>query len=218
MIAIPWLAGLVFLLTKGYTQSFLILNSYHSAWLDYPMLILTMLGDAGFLAFLLIFLLIKKQPYQLTMLLMAIILSGIIAQLFKNFVFSNWVRPPFLFKEQIHTVAHYLLYHRSFPSGHSTTVAAVFTLLAYFRKNYKSEVILYAFLCTLIAYTRVYLGVHFLGDALAGILLGICCSAILLILIRPFTLKLKPWLITLLRIVSVVAACFILVEFFMKYL
>ena len=75
MIAIPWLAGLVFLLTKGYTQSFLILNSYHSAWLDYPMLILTMLGDAGFLAFLLIFLLIKKQPYQLTMLLMAIILS-----------------------------------------------------------------------------------------------------------------------------------------------
>ncbi len=217
-ISIIWLIGLVFLLTKGYNDSFLILNNCHSVWLDYPMLALTMLGDAGFLAVALIFILIKKQPYQLTLLLIALIASGVIAQLLKRNLFDDWHRPSYVFKEQVHTVANYLLYHRSFPSGHSTTVAAFLSMLAYFRREHKTEIIFYALLCPLIAYTRVYLGVHFLGDVILGILLGFTCSMLIIFLIKPFEIKIKPWLIILLRISSVIAAAIIWIGFLRKYL
>ncbi|MFZ4740136.1 MAG: phosphatase PAP2 family protein [Bacteroidales bacterium] len=212
-ILIIWLIGLLFLFAKGYNDSFLLLNSYHSSWLDYPMLVLTMLGDAGFMAVVLIFLLIKKQPFQLMLLLIAIIISGILAQLLKHNLFSEWHRPPYLFKEQVHMVANYLLYHYSFPSGHSTTVAAVFTLLAIFRKEHKAELLFYAVICPLIAYTRVYLGVHFLGDAVAGILLGFICSMIIICLIKPFEVSIKPCLQISLKILAVISAIIILVLF-----
>lgn len=217
-ILIIWLIGLVFLFAKGYNYSFLLLNSYHSPWLDYPMLVLTMLGDAGFMAVVLIFLLIKKQPFQLLLLLIAIIVSGILAQLLKHNLFSEWHRPPYLFKEQVHTVANYMLYHFSFPSGHSTTVAAVFTLLAIFRKEHKAELLFYAVICPLIAYTRVYLGVHFLGDAVAGILLGFVCAILIASSIKAFEIKLKSGLIILLRMAAVIAAAIIFIAFFSKYL
>lgn len=217
-ISMLWLTGLVFLFAKGYKNSFLILNSYHSAWLDYPMLVLTMFGNAGFMGFVLIFILIKKQPYQLTLLLIALIVSGILAQLLKDNAYDNWSRPPQVFKEQVHTVAKYILYYHSFPSGHSITVAAVFTMLAYFRREHKTEIIFYATLCPLIAYTRIYLGVHFLGDAIFGILLGFTCSFLILFLIKPFEIEVKSWLIKLLRITSIIAAVIILIDFFRQYI
>jgi undecaprenyl-diphosphatase len=213
-----WLIGIVFLFSKGYTNSFLGLNSINNSLLDIPMLVLTMFADAGFIATVLIFLLIKKQPYQLILFLIAIIVSGIIAQLFKNFVFNNWDRPSYLLKDQVHTVGNYILNHRSFPSGHSTTIAAIFTMLAYFRRQYKYEILIYAVLCPTIAYTRIYLGVHFLGDVVAGIALGFICSVLLIWLIKPFQLKSKPWVVISLKIASVIAAFIILFEFFKKYL
>ena len=196
----------------------LTLNSINNSLLDIPMLVLTMFADAGFIATVLIFLLIKKQPYQLILFLIAIIVSGIIAQLFKNFVFNNWDRPSYLLKDQVHTVGNYILNHRSFPSGHSTTIAAIFTMLAYFRRQYKYEILIYAVLCPTIAYTRIYLGVHFLGDVVAGIALGFICSVLLIWLIKPFQLKSKPWVVISLKIASVIAAFIILFEFFKKYL
>lgn len=213
-----WSGGIVFLMLHGYKQSFLNLNALHHNWLDLPMMMLTMFADAGFISVLLIFLLIKKQPYQLVMLLITIIVSGIIAQLFKNFVFSDWDRPPYLFKEEVHTIGKYVLNHRSFPSGHSTTVAAIFTMLAYFRKQFRWEVLMYAILCPTIAFTRIYLGVHFLGDVVAGLALGFLCSVILLWLINPFELKMKLWVKITMKIASVIAAAIILAAFFAKYL
>lgn len=213
-----WITAFVFLFLKGYNDSFLILNSLHISWLDLPMLMLTMFADAGFMACLLIFLMIKKQPYQLIMLLITIIASGITAQLLKKFVFIDWHRPPYLFKEQIHTVGNYILNHHSFPSGHSTTIAAIFTMLAYFRRQYKLEILIYAILCLVIAFTRIYLGVHFLGDVVAGLALGFICSILLIWLTNSFKINIKPWLVISLKIASVVVAAIMLAEFFGKYL
>ena len=213
-----WSCGALFLMLNGYNLSFLKLNALHINWLDMPMMMLTMFADAGFISVLLIFLLIKKHPYQLIMLLIAIIVSGIAAQLLKHQVFDNWDRPPYLLKDQVHTVGKYVLNHRSFPSGHSTTIAAVFTMLAYFRRKYRWEIMIYAILCPAVAYTRIYLGVHFLGDVVAGLLLGFICSVLLMWLIKAFELKSKLWVIISLRISAVIAAAIILAEFFGKYL
>lgn len=68
----------------------------------------------------------------------------------------------------------------SYPSGHSLGAAAVYFTFAIllchvFRKNIERAVILIfaiTFIC-LIALSRIYLGVHYASDTIAGVLLGI---------------------------------------------
>ena len=59
----------------------------------------------------------------------------------------------------------------SFPSGHAFTAMAVYGLLAYWlwRRGRKGPAVLSALLPFLIAFTRVYLGVHYPADVIAGL-------------------------------------------------
>lgn len=59
----------------------------------------------------------------------------------------------------------------SFPSGHATTIFALATVLAFSGKN-KYGALAYFFFATLVAYSRVYLGQHFMEDVLVGAMLG----------------------------------------------
>lgn len=64
----------------------------------------------------------------------------------------------------------------SFPSGHTMTASSIALVLAYF---YPSLEIALIFLALSIALSRIVLGMHFLSDVLAGIILGValgCCS------------------------------------------
>jgi membrane-associated phospholipid phosphatase len=77
-------------------------------------------------------------------------------------------------------VAYYQVEHYSFPSGHATTAIALYGLLAYFlyrhyHKHPYHYLILWVttILVLLIGFSRIYLGVHYLSDVLAGYLLGV---------------------------------------------
>ncbi|HEY4651419.1 MAG TPA: phosphatase PAP2 family protein, partial [Pontibacter sp.] len=78
-------------------------------------------------------------------------------------------------------VAYYQVEHYSFPSGHATTAMALFGLLAYLyyrssrTKKHFRKIIVWAavVLILLVGFSRIYLGVHFLSDVLAGYLLGL---------------------------------------------
>ena len=77
-------------------------------------------------------------------------------------------------------VAYYEVVHYSFPSGHATTAFALYGLLAYFlyrhlnRSKYQKLCLWAAFiLIVLVGFSRIYLGVHYLSDVLAGFLLGL---------------------------------------------
>src|SRR2546430_51853 len=64
----------------------------------------------------------------------------------------------------------------SFPSGHTMTASSVALVLTYF---YPSLEIALIFLALSIALSRIVLGMHFLSDVLAGIVLGValgCCA------------------------------------------
>src|SRR5882672_1108366 len=64
----------------------------------------------------------------------------------------------------------------SFTSGHTMTASSVALVLTYF---YPSLEIALVFLALSIALSRIVLGLHFLSDVLAGIVLGValgCCS------------------------------------------
>ncbi|AKQ45858.1 phosphoesterase [Rufibacter radiotolerans] len=76
-------------------------------------------------------------------------------------------------------VAFYPEHNFSFPSGHATTAISLYGMLAYFayrhaKKTKERTVVLIvsALLILLVGFSRIYLGVHFLSDVLAGFLLG----------------------------------------------
>src|ERR1035437_9009204 len=179
-----WIAGGILLYMKGYKGSFLLLNSHYSSILDTPLYLLTHLGNGLMIIAILMLLWSKDKLDVLLCVIIGVIISGIIVQLFKNYLFDKWARPQLVFEGQllnIHTYPHYRIIDNSFPSGHSNTIAGVFTIIAYaYRNRTKAFITLISLFTLLICYTRIYLGVHFLGDVLAGSFLGISVSLLTL--------------------------------------
>jgi len=171
----------------GYNGSFLLLNGIHTPLLDAPMFLLTHLGDALILTSLLGFLLIRKNPALIILIIVVVIVTGLTGQLMKNFLFGSWERPLSMIGDtpQIHTVYGYRLFRNSFPSGHSITVTAAITSLALVLRPGKGVLVLLAVLTALISYTRIYVGVHFAGDVLAGTIIGLAGSLYLTIRLYP---------------------------------
>lgn len=68
--------------------------------------------------------------------------------------------------------------NRSFPSGHATSAMAIYGFLTYYlvrhtKFKYKNMVaVIGVLLIGLIGFSRLYLGVHFLSDVVAGFLMG----------------------------------------------
>ena len=61
----------------------------------------------------------------------------------------------------------------SFPSGHTMSAFAVFSLLAFFASHSKRQIFLFVSLAILVAASRVYLIQHFVADVWMGSLLGV---------------------------------------------
>jgi membrane-associated phospholipid phosphatase len=76
-------------------------------------------------------------------------------------------------------VAFYPEHNFSFPSGHATTAISLYGMLAYFlyrhlakRRQRRAALLASSLLIVMVGFSRIYLGVHFLSDVLAGFLLG----------------------------------------------
>lgn len=85
----------------------------------------------------------------------------------------------FISRDRPDKVAFYPEHNFSFPSGHATTAISLYGMLAYFlyrhmRRGWQRHAMLLAtgVVILLIGFSRIYLGVHFLSDVLAGFLLG----------------------------------------------
>ena len=85
----------------------------------------------------------------------------------------------FISRDRPAKVAFYPVHNASFPSGHATTAISLYGMLAFFlyrhqeqKRKRRAIVVLAAVLILLIGFSRIYLGVHFLSDVLAGFLLG----------------------------------------------
>jgi membrane-associated phospholipid phosphatase len=107
------------------------------------------------------------------------IASALVAQIMKN-LFSM-PRPKQFFPAGqysyfIDGVTH--IGFASFPSGHSTSVFALATLLAIFDTN-KTGNILYLLAAVAVGYSRIYLGQHFLGDVLVGSAIGMLTAVLI---------------------------------------
>jgi membrane-associated phospholipid phosphatase len=179
-----WMAGMTLLILKGYKESFLILNRHYLTWLDFPLFLLTHIGNGLMIISILTMLWTKDKLDLLICTIISVIVSGLTVQFLKINFFGTWDRPLIVFfhlNPPIHYLPNYVLRDDAFPSGHSTTIACVFTIVAFaYRQKSKVFLMLLSLFSILIIYTRVYLGVHFLGDILAGSFLGITSSLLII--------------------------------------
>lgn len=176
-----WVIAALLIAQLGYIDSFLWLNSFYAGWSDFVIPPITHLGDAAILAALLTILFIRRNPALLVVAFASLAIAGGIALGLKKFVFYDWRRPLEVIgsAENFHNLLP-LRFH-SFPSGHATTIMSVLPVIAFFfRYRAMWAQILIAFLGILIIYTRVYIGVHFLGDILAGSVIGVIIATLAL--------------------------------------
>ena len=189
------ICGAIWLLVSGKATSFLMLNGYHSFWLDQFFIRYTYVGDGIFAIVLsLLYLIWFRVNRTGWMLLYSFLLSGLVAQIFKNLCPSP---RPRLFFEHSHILFFIdgvtLSNSSSFPSGHTTTAFAIATVLVLALKNAKWQLVI-LIIALGVGYSRIYLGQHFLGDVLAGIFIGtvsglVCVWGVENNKIKTFSLK-----------------------------
>ncbi|MCK9218607.1 MAG: phosphatase PAP2 family protein [Bacteroidales bacterium] len=162
---------------KSLDQSFFIfLNGLHSPFFDVVFFYGTM-PLVWLPLYLFVFcLVIRKYKWQtLWILLFAaimIVLSDQVANIFKQ-----WIARPRPTHDAmvtgIHTVNGYVGGQFGFYSGHASTTMALAVYLIILLKNpYRFILPLMIFWALFMSYTRIYLGVHYPGDILVGMIMG----------------------------------------------
>ncbi len=117
------------------------------------------------------------------------VLLGIIASAVATYLLKLAVARPRPFESLQITALVTESSKTSFPSGHAATS---FALFASINRHFNSKVMKYSFLvfALLVAFSRVYLGVHYLSDVISGALLGYTVSYLILKLEEN---KKLPW-------------------------
>ncbi len=151
-------------------------HNIRTSFLDSVMPSITTLGNSGIIWIVIAIILLFMKKYRKVGILMLITLifthalgSGIIKNIVK--------RPrPFILIDNIE-----LLIKKpsgfSFPSGHASIAFASATILSYYIKKTRIPIFILAFI---IAFSRLYLFVHYPSDVLVGAILGIICSFIII--------------------------------------
>jgi len=165
-----------------YTQTELMqwVNSHYHPAADAFFRNVTHLGDGAFFALVALILAFRAFRYAV-LALSSFALSSLTAQGLKHFAFPNALRPLAYFEQTTwpYRLIEGLDIHRfnSFPSGHSTSAFAVFTLLALLDER-KGRGWFFVLLAAITAYSRVYLFQHFVEDVFAGALIGTASSLV----------------------------------------
>lgn len=166
---------------------FIAINSAHTPFFDIFFQIITYFGTALVVTPLLLLIVFhtfpKKQRSRILLFgIVSISISGIINQGIKSIVHRPRPVSYFVSETQVQTDSHSnrpiynvhllgpKLRYRSFPSGHSNTAfaTAMFLVLLYGGWYWTSFI-----MASIVAYSRIYMGVHFFLDTLCGALLAI---------------------------------------------
>lgn len=151
------------------------MGAHQSPTLDAIMVEITALGTGTVVLMIVvvaaIFLTLSERKYSAILLLVAagggLLLNGVLKLGFN--------RPrPSIFLPSVHAVSS------SFPSGHAMSSAIVYGTVAYlaarlYRRRWARGVVMtFAFVViVLISFSRMYLGVHYPSDVVAGVLIGL---------------------------------------------
>ncbi len=157
---------------------FLLLNGIHNSFFDFVMYWISQTAVWIPLWFFFIYIIIKKyKEYSWVIILTLFISVGLSdflsVHLFKN-IFER-LRP--CHNPELSSIVHIVKNHcggkYGFVSSHSANMFSIATFLFLaFKKDFPKSIYLVFAWASLIAYSRIYLGVHFPADILGGAFLG----------------------------------------------
>lgn len=158
-------------------------NNMHGHMMDRAMVIVTSLGNKGFIWIIIAVLLIINKKYRKIgfIALGALILSTILGEGILKHVVQR-IRPSADISAVNLLISKPLSY--SFPSGHTASSFAVTGVLVKYFKKYAPG---FWILASLIAFSRLYLYVHYPTDVLGGIILGLICSNVVIYVFSKFS-------------------------------
>lgn len=136
-------------------------------YMDYLIRFLTELGSPLLWLFLVAFLYWRGKEKESFHLMNLIVFSVLVVGAAKEF----FHKPRPLVDEGFRVLVQERFGGFGFPSGHSTTIAAIF---GYYLNNKNKLIVIGLGIATiLVAYSRLYLGAHFPSDVVVGVVLGI---------------------------------------------
>ena len=154
--------------------------------LDGFFIVVTHLGDAGILWIILTIIMMCVRKTRRTGVTCAI--SMILGMIAVNLILKNWIariRPYELIEGLTLMIEKQVDY--SFPSGHAAnSFACAWVMLRTMKKRWGVPALL---LAALIAFSRLYVGVHYPSDILAGILIGIAAAEAAIVIVRGLRRK-----------------------------
>jgi undecaprenyl-diphosphatase len=144
-------------------------------WLDTPVIFLAENSEyilAIFLVMILIYNLKKYWKMVLEAIIVAIVTRFVIAEIIRKI----WFRPRPFVSHQVNQLINYNSLEASFPSGHACFYFAFSTIIYFYNK--RLGIAFYIF-SLLIVFSRVFVGIHWPSDILAGAVIGIIMGIIL---------------------------------------
>lgn len=161
------------------------IQQIHAPWLDTVMIFFTRLGDDGILwiALGVGFLLFKKTRRCGIYLLLSLLLSMLMGKV----ILKNLIERPRPFITDPSVVLKIAPPGSfSFPSGH--TLDAFASATAIFLCDRKTGIVAFV-VASLIAFSRMYLFVHYPTDILGGIIIGVCSAVVVVKVCEKILLK-----------------------------
>jgi undecaprenyl-diphosphatase len=164
-------------------------SQFTSSWADHFFLFITNLHKYWWVRFLLLPAILiagwwKFRTRALLVLGMMAVTIGLSDWVNHNFIKPSFARPrPFLEHPQIQNKLSYKPGGYSFPSNHAVNCMAAAAVLSIFAPAWTAALVIYA---GLIGYSRMYLGVHYPTDILAGWILGWFWGELCVILVRRY--------------------------------
>ena len=158
---------------------FLFLNGLHADWLDPIMIFIS--GKLTWLPFylVLLFLVIKNYKKQSILIIISIILLIVCSDQISSSVFKPlFERPRPCHNEAIKDLVYLPNGHcggaYGFISSHACNVFALAVFITHVLKKYYRKIAHVMFVwATLVAYSRIYMGVHYPGDVVVGAVVGV---------------------------------------------
>lgn len=175
------------------TELFLTLNGFHANWADNIMYYVSQFWVWIPLYVLIILLIVRKWRKESIWIIITILIGLILTDQLSNLtkILFERLRPshePAL-QGLVHHVKGYVGGNFSFVSGHSSNVFGIALITSLVIRNRVYGVLIF-FWAALVAYSRIYLGVHYPLDILGGMVLGMSVTGSAYLILKGIQSKL----------------------------
>lgn len=161
-----------------------IYENWHNAFTDGLFITVSRIADCGLIWFVLAGIMLLKKDWRSTgiVMLFALGLGALVGTvILKNIICRE---RPFNVDETLQLISVMPGGQYSFPSGHSNAAGACSTVIFLRDKRFGTAAVVYALM---VAFSRVFLVVHYPTDVICGLLLGGACAIIMWKVMYKFT-------------------------------